>query len=373
MRREGLTVVNDLAAVPWAPEAIHGHHAWETTLAGLRWPQAGLISFCHGAQPWQEAPCRLPWVHRYVVVGEASRNRLVGEEGIAPEKVETLFNFVDLARHGQHVVPASPPRRVLVLSNHLKRGRGLDLIETACHTAGFLLEVVGEASGQAQDDPRPFLARADVVLALGRSALEAMATGCALIVCGTERLGPVVTPENFDFLRARNFGFTCLTDLLTPERLAERLRSFDPKQCAAVTLRVRGEAGLEPAVNRLESLYAEAMKVAVCSPVPAATVAACAAQHLAAATAAWKLGSSLQALCAQRTGSDSRSCDETETWFRRRDAEAKRLTAELAKWKERAARRKWHPPARPLGWNERLRDAFAGLVAMWLWVERNGV
>ncbi|MBX7209426.1 MAG: glycosyltransferase [Verrucomicrobiaceae bacterium] len=320
MRDAGLTVAGDLAAVPWEPDVIHGHHEWETTLAAVRWPGAGLLSFCHGAQPWQEAPCRAPWVHRHVVVGEPCRARLVEREGIDASGVVTLLNFVDLGRFALVKTPGVPPRRVLVFSNHIKRGRGLELIAAACAAARLELEVAGSGAGQVSDDPRAALVRADIVLAQGRCALEAMATGCAVVLCGTERLGPLVDPGVFDELRLANFGFTCLADELSADALLRRFRAVTVAGAAEVTRMVREQAGLDAAITQLEAWYADARAAALANPPLPEVVAAFAAGRLADATGAWKLGREAQALHAQsieQVFPETLPTADTEVWLRK--------------------------------------------------------
>lgn len=320
MREAGLRVTDDLAAVPWSPDVIHGHHEWETTLAAVRWPRAGLISFCHGAQPWQEAPCRAPWVHRFVVVGEPCRERLVGRDGIDASEVELLLNFVDLERFTQRMTPAVPPRRVLVFSNHIKKGRGLETIAAACAAEKLELEIIGSGAGQVAVDPREPLSRADIVLAQGRCALEAMASGCAVVLCGAERIGAFVAPSDFAKLREANFGFTRLAADLTVDTVRQRLRAVNSGDAADVTRMVREQAGLDQAVSRLVALYDEARLAALANPPLMEAVASFAADRLRLATEPWKLGRAAQALHGQSiewSASDFPPPAETELWLRK--------------------------------------------------------
>lgn len=320
MREAGLCATDDLAAVPWSPDVIHGHHEWETTLAAVRWPSAGLISFCHGAQPWQEAPCRAPWVNRFVVVGEPCRVRLVERDGIDASKVELLLNFVALDRFVQSVKPAAPARRVLVFSNHIKKGRGLETIAAACAAERLELEIIGSGAGQVAVDPREPLSRADIVLAQGRCALEAMASGCAVVLCGAERIGAFVSPAEFANLRAANFGFTCLNADLTVDAVRQRLRAVSVGDAYEVTRMVREHAGLDQAISRLESLYDEARQAAVANPPSMESVASFAADRLRLATEPWKLGRAAQALHGQSIGwsaSDFPPSADTELWLRK--------------------------------------------------------
>ena len=54
-------------------------------------------------------------------------------------------------------------------------------IAAACHAAGITLDVVGGAAGRVSDAPEHLLPAYDIVFAKGRTALEALAVGCATV------------------------------------------------------------------------------------------------------------------------------------------------------------------------------------------------
>ncbi len=60
--------------------------------------------------------------------------------------------------------------------------------------------------GTLVDDPERILPRYDLVFAKGRCALEAMAAGCAVIVCDAVGLGEMVTHGSVEEMRRWNFG-----------------------------------------------------------------------------------------------------------------------------------------------------------------------
>ena len=55
------------------------------------------------------------------------------------------------------------------------------------------------------------------MFAKGRTALEALAIGCATILADAVGAGPLVTPDNYDRLRRRNFG---IRELCHPHEVA---------------------------------------------------------------------------------------------------------------------------------------------------------
>ena len=117
LRAATIPVVDDLAAVAEPPDVIHGQHHLPAMTALLHFPGAPALFVSHGWAPWEEAPPRFPRILRYVAVDYTTRERLVSEAGIPPERVEVVLNFVDLVRFQPRGPLPPAPRRALVFSN----------------------------------------------------------------------------------------------------------------------------------------------------------------------------------------------------------------------------------------------------------------
>src|SRR4029077_4000771 len=98
LRQATVPGVDDLAAISEPPDLIHGQHHLAAMMAMLHFPGVPALFVCHGWLPWEESPPRFPRIHRYVAVDFTTRERLVSEAGIPPERVEVVLNFVDLER-----------------------------------------------------------------------------------------------------------------------------------------------------------------------------------------------------------------------------------------------------------------------------------
>ncbi len=105
-----------------------------------------------------------------------------------------------------------------------------------------------------------------MVFAKGRAALEAMAVGAAVVLCGPRGLGPLVTPEEWESLRLLNFGVRAHTQPVTMENVLAQLRRYNPSASAAVSARVRAEATLPQAVDQLLRVYQDAIREFSVSP-----------------------------------------------------------------------------------------------------------
>ncbi|MFM7181299.1 MAG: glycosyltransferase [Verrucomicrobiales bacterium] len=259
LRAAGIPVVDDPRLLPWTPDVIHGHHAIETTLVAMTARSSPVLSFCHGPEAWQEAPCRLPNVARWVAVDEACRERLIHEEGIPADRVALVLNFVDMRRFPARDPLPARPQRALVFSNYLSPGHPvMRAIAESCAERGIAVEGCGAGFGNPTTEPEKLLGSYDIVFAKARCALEAMAAGCAIIQADHFGVGRLVTSANFDEIRPWNFGYRSMRREASAAILGAELDAYDAADAGAVSLRVRSEASLDAALLQLEALYHEA-------------------------------------------------------------------------------------------------------------------
>lgn len=260
LRAATIPVVRDPAALGEAPDVIHGQHHLDTMTALLAFPGVPAVSVCHGWLPWIEAPPRFPRVRRYVAVDAVCRDRLVLENGIPPERVHTLLNFVDLSRFPARAPLPARPRRALVFSGYTRSGGGyVAAVRAACEREGIRLDVVGAGEGNTTADPGRLMAGYDVVFAKGRSALEALAVGASVVPCDAAGMGPLVTSANWRRLRTLNFGIRVLRSPVTEEGVRERLRRFDAEDAARVSAAIRASSGHWRTVDELVEVYRAAI------------------------------------------------------------------------------------------------------------------
>jgi hypothetical protein len=253
----GVPVVRNLLDLPFRPDIIHGHHHIETMIALASLPAVPAVYFCHGAAPWEEMPPVFPRILRYVAVDEVCRERIVREAKVPFEKIRLLLNFVDtdVFRPRQPLPPR--PVRALVFSNSASEGNYAAVVRVACRQCGITLEMRGLASGNPTNEPHDLLPHYDIVFAKARAAIEAMAVGCAVVLCDAKGLGPMVTMANFARLRLNNFGLRTLLDEPTVENVATAIQTYDATDAARVRDLVRSEADISDAVNEIVRMYGE--------------------------------------------------------------------------------------------------------------------
>jgi hypothetical protein len=257
LRRATIPVLDDLRDLKVVPDVIHGQHHLDAMAALLRFPDVPAVLVCHGWLPWEETPVRFPSILRYVAVDDLCRERLLAEGGIPPEKIQVIRNFVDLERFRRRPPLPARPRSALVFSNYAQAGGAFEEIRLACKAFGIeRVDLVGKGSGRASSAPEQLLGEYDLVFAKGRCALEAMATGCAVVVADYEGLGGMVTTGRLERFRALNFGVRALQGARTSRTsVLEALEAYCAEDAARVTDWIRSHAGMDAAVDAWIALY----------------------------------------------------------------------------------------------------------------------
>lgn len=259
IRRLTIPVTDDLTTLGAVPDVIHGNSAFETMTALLHFSSTPAIFVCHSWRGAQARPPRFPRVLRYVAVDDTCADRLLCEEGIAAEDVTVLLNGVDTARFAARARPLPErPRRALVFGNNAHAATHHGVVREACARAGITVDVIGHAAGTAVQEPEAVLGQYDLVFAKAKCALEAMATGAAVILCDIAGMGGMVRAADVARLRRVNFGARSLTAPLSVDAILREIESYDAADAAKVSEIIRSTASSDLLHEQLLELY-EAM------------------------------------------------------------------------------------------------------------------
>ncbi len=269
LRADGVRVVSDLTNES-EPHVIHGHHHIETMSAVLRFPGVPAVFVCHDRTAWHDRPPRHPRIRACVAVDENCREQFV-DEGFAVADVRVIPNMVDLTRFRSRGPLPPRPARALLFSNYAAEHTHLPVVRAACTRAGVELDVTGNACGNPCARPEKQLGAYDLVFAKARCALEAMAVGCAVVLCDHGGTGPLVRAEQWDALRPLNFGRRACANSLTAENLLAEIARYDPVDAAEVCRLTRERAGVTHAADAFLALYDMVIRAqAVSTPDPTA-------------------------------------------------------------------------------------------------------
>jgi len=260
MEAAGVEVVDDLQKLSQPPDLIHGHHNITAMVPILHFPRVPAVFVCHDQLAWHDAPPRFSTISRYVAVDHLAYERLVGEHSLPQEIVSVIGNSVDLERF-QPRGPLPPrPHRALLFSNYANKYTHLQAVSEACQRTGIELDVRGGGVNNVCEHPETILAGYDLVFGKARCAMEAMAVGAVVVLCGAEGCGPMVTADEFDYLRRYNFGHHTLKYPVTAENLLAQIERYDKDEAAKVAELARTHLNCDVMVEQWVKLYQEILQ-----------------------------------------------------------------------------------------------------------------
>ena len=267
LRHMSIPVIRNPQACPFVPDLIHGQHHLDAIAALCAFPGVPMIYHCHGYLPWVEMPPQHPRIQRYVGMCEVISERIRIELALPDTAVVTVPNWVDTRRFRVVREPAVVPRRALLFQRDCNPSSWhAQQLRLAFFLAGIRLDLQLPAGGSRS--PEVVLPDYDIVLASGRSAIEAMACGCAVMPYHPTSCLDFVGPDNFEAMQAQNFSPRLHSAQICRRSVAACLARYNPESAAAVTARIRSHCSLDVAVQQLESLYRETIAVAVSQVKP---------------------------------------------------------------------------------------------------------
>ena len=250
-----MAVATDLEHLPVRPDIIHAMHHLDAMTAIASLPGVPALYHCHGAV-WRESVPKHPRIYRHLAVSTTLAERIAVEFNLPTDTITVVPNGIDLSRfRSVRRLPRRPARALFFNSRHRPDSDTLAAIREAAARRQIDLDCVGTPFGRTTIEPEKLLPDYDVVFASGRSAIEALACGCAVVILGRTSCGELVEPHNFASLRDRNFSIAVNSPPPSPDRIVAALDRFSPEACAAVSARLRQEADFGRTVDALITIY----------------------------------------------------------------------------------------------------------------------
>ena len=254
LENDPVPVATDLEHLPFRPDIIHGQHHLDAMTALSALPDVPALYHCHGAV-WRDWAPQHPRIYHYLAMSRTLAERMMVESNIAETNITIWLNAVDLERFRTvRKLPPKPARALFFNSYHPPESETVLAIRTAVSRSGLELDFAGYHFGRKIDRPEVTLPSYDIVFASGKSAIDALACGCAVIVLGRTSCGEMVCSENYDRLREVNFSIAVNSSPPSVEKIEAQISRFSA-DCTLVAERLRREADLGPAIERLIGIY----------------------------------------------------------------------------------------------------------------------
>ncbi|TPN39432.1 glycosyltransferase [Mesorhizobium sp. B2-3-3] len=256
LRIRGHQVVDRIAEIVERPDVIHAQHLTPCLTALARFPDVPAVFSCHSAVFEVETPMPHPQIRRWIAVDEACKVRCLSR-GVPADKLDLVFNAVDLERFRQRPSLPARPKRGLLLTKNFEHQQA---VREACAKSGIQLDELGPATGRYSYQLEKDLPQYDIVFATARMAIEAAAVGCSVVVCDPRGFAGLLSTANMEAWRRMNLGVGLLTRPTTGENLLQAISKFDADNAAAVCAYFRKVAGAGQFIEEHVRIYDLAMQ-----------------------------------------------------------------------------------------------------------------
>jgi hypothetical protein len=246
---------DQLDDLPFRPDIIHGQHHLDAMTVVIGLPGVPAVYHCHGAV-WRESAPTHPRIYHYLAMSRTLGERIMVEANISPKHITAWLNTVDLQRFTQVRQPLNKPQKALFYNKiHRMDSPTVQAIRTAAERLGIEIDFAGHKFGTAIRQPEVELPAYDIIFASGKSAIDAIACGCAVVVMGRTSCGAMVVPENYERLRQVNFSLPVNSPPPNARQVEAELLRYDAAGTASVTKRLRRDADLDACVVSVVDIY----------------------------------------------------------------------------------------------------------------------
>ena len=256
----GVELLTDPRACPWQPDIIHGQHRLHALKALAAFPRTPAVLQIHGFMPALEKPFCHPRILRYITISQGARDYWSGELGLGRDRFDVLLGGVDTARFTEVRPPPQSPRTALLYCNSGFTPGEVACLERACARRDITLRKAGLLFQREVERPEKLLPEFDLVFAVGRSALEAAASGCGVLPVAGPMAEELLSPSNFERLRDQNMAPAFFQHRKLDEAwILEQIDSWNPSSVAAVAALVREGCSSAGTARKLLSIYERAL------------------------------------------------------------------------------------------------------------------
>ena len=249
-----IPVVDCLSSVENAPDIIHGQSGLETLTAMIRFAETPVVYVMHDwASPFDRPPL-LARIRKYIAVEQTCFDRLTIKIGCPAERTTTLQPSVDLDIFWKRHPLPDQPKRALFYSDDLDQGPLTDL-QAACDDQDIVLD---RSATVLQDSDQPLetiLPQYDLVFAHGRCAAEALAVGCAVVLCSKTKSGPMMSSKGVERFSRFNFGMRLIPNNHSKGRLIHVIKTYDAADAENTCVAVRETAASSQWISQLVEFY----------------------------------------------------------------------------------------------------------------------
>jgi hypothetical protein len=258
MKESAMTVIKNPFETTFKPDLIHGQHHLDAMRAIAAFPNTPAIYYCHGYFPWVEDAPYHPRITHYLGMCDSITEKMKVNTRISSTEYVTVSNWFDDSRFKYAREPQKTPKKALFFHRSFDRQSSFaqELVKVF-KTNGIELDL--NLATHSSNTPELILNQYDIVLASGRSAIEAMAAGCAVMPVSDQAILEFVNLDNFEVYKKQNFSPLASTPHFNIQYISDCIQKYDAHQVKLVCQKIRSENTLTQTAIQLEKIYIESI------------------------------------------------------------------------------------------------------------------
>ena len=223
---KNVTATNNLEEIKNVKfDILHIHHNVNAYLVREYFPKVPALMVIHGVLPEFEQPPEMNLgISRYIAVSEEVKEYLIKNYNIPESKIEIIYNWVNTNKFKKKTDINKVPKKMLVVSNHYL-GEHKEIYEAVCKKRGIELLHVGLPENSVTN-VEDYMNDNDIVITLGRGAMEAMSLGRNVIISDIHGMDGMLTPEIYFESIKSNLSGRRFAKKLTVENFEKELDKY---------------------------------------------------------------------------------------------------------------------------------------------------
>jgi hypothetical protein len=256
IRAMGIEVVEKVERLQLQPDIIHGHHILPLFDALRHFSSTPAIYVCHDFVAWHDEPIYHPNIIKYVGVGRLTQSRIHKVLNIPIDQISLVYNSFNEILFTQIRALPIKPLSCLVYSKYPSVDK---IIVPVCQRLGLKVDIAGSGFGGSVTAPQNVLNKYDIVFASAMSAIEALASGAAVILCDGRGAFGMINSSNYKYAQEHNFGLKILGLELSSEFVEDNINKYNREDAELVSKLVRQESQWKNKIFVWEEIYLNAI------------------------------------------------------------------------------------------------------------------
>jgi len=241
-------------------DIAHVHHNLNAVEIRHFFPQLPIIFQSHGVLTFLEQPPVFNLeISQYLAICEGVKDNLQ-KHNISENKIQILRNFIDPNIFKETKPISQQPKSLLSISHYLPIEVEYNIIKV-CNQLGISYKFIGGRHPHyTQEQMVTAINNSDIIISLGRGAMEAMFCGRIPIIYDYQGSDGMVTPSNFSRLITQNFSGRIYRTKCTAAELEQEIQKYKPEYGQKLKHLATQEFDADINYEKLINIYKDVLK-----------------------------------------------------------------------------------------------------------------